>query len=326
MPSAKSWHFRIVSGDRMAMFALRFLILIPVLLWLSSGIVMIRPGERAVVQRMGAIVAHPYPGLWISLPWGIDRVERFSVQGVRQISVGYDPVREEPDLGRFLTADQNLVQIQLAVHYVIGESDRDLDAYFAQRAQLEQVLERLCEAAVVEWVGTHDVDKVLLTGNALLPVWVHERLQQYLSSYQLGIHLQQVHVVWLTPPEEVRPAFAAVTQAQAAVGIQRLQSQQQADQRQRQAQALAYRLDQQAQAFRQTLLQQTEAEIQHYQTLWQTFGRSPDQLTLFWWQELQQSLQELKNRGGRVEPVDPQLHPQGVDLIHGLRIQDTQSR
>jgi membrane protease subunit HflK len=308
------------------MFSLRFLILITVLIWLSSGIVIIRPGERAVVQRFGAIVAHPYPGLWISFPWGIDRVERFSVQEVRHIAVGYDPAWEEADSGQFLTADHNLVQLQLAVHYVIGESDSDLDAYVAQRAHLEKVLQRLCEVAVAEWVGTHDVDKVLLTGNALLPIWVQERLQQYLPVYQLGIHLQQIHVVWLTPPEEVRPAFAAVTQAQAAVGIQLLQARQQAEQRQRQAQALAYRLEQQAEAFRQTLLQQTEAEIQQLQTLRQTLGNSPDQLALFWWQELQQTLQELKNRGGRVEPIDPQLHPQGLDLIHLLRLRDTPGR
>lgn len=308
------------------MLSLRFLLLAAVVLWLGSGITIIRPGERAVVQRFGAIVAHPYPGLWLGLPWGIDRVERFSVQVVRQIAVGYDPARDEPFLGQFLTADQNLVQLQLAVHYVIGESDRELDAYLAQRTQVEGVLERLCEAAVAEWVSTHNVDEVLLTGNAALPIWTHQRLQQHLPAYQLGIHIQQIHVVWLTPPEEVRPAFAAVTQAQTAIGMQLLKAQQQAEQRQRQARALAYRLDQQAEAFRQSLLQQTGAEIEQFQTLQQALGRSPDQLVLFWWQEMQRCLTDLKIRGGRVEPIDAQAHPQGLDLTHLLRLRDNPSR
>lgn len=308
------------------MLALRFLLLTAVVLWLGNGITIIRPGERAVVQRFGAIVARPYPGLWIGLPWGIDRVERFSVQAVRHISIGYDPAREEPFLGQFLSADQNLVQLQLAVHYVIGESDLELDAYLAQRDQVESVLERLCEAAVAEWVSTHEVDDVLLTGNATLPVWTHERLQQHLPTYQLGIHIQQIHVVWLTPPEEVRPAFAAVTQAQTAVGMQLLQARQQAEQRQRQAQALAYRLDQQAEAFRQSLLQQTVAQIEQFQTLQEALGHSPEHLALFWWQEMQRSLTDLKSRGGRVEPIDAQLHPQGLDLMHLLRLRDNPSR
>lgn len=308
------------------MLALRFLLLAAVVLWLGSGITIIRPGERAVVQRFGAIVARPYPGLWIGLPWGIDRVERFSVQGVRQIPVGYDPAREEPFLGQFLTADQNLVQLQLTVHYVIGESDQELDAYLAQRAQVESILERLCEAAVAEWVSTHEVDEVLLAGNAALPVWTHQRLQQYLLSYHLGIHIQQIHVVWLTPPEEVRSAFASVTQAQTAVGMQLLKARQQAEQRQRQAHALAYRLDQQAEAFRQSLLQQTRAEIDQFQTLQQALGHAPDQLILFWWQEMQRCLTDLKNRGGRVEPIDAHLHPQGLDLMHLLRLRDNPNR
>jgi membrane protease subunit HflK len=187
-------------------------------------------------------------------------------------------------------------------------------------------LERLCEAAVAEWVSTHNVDEVLLTGNAALPIWTYQRLQQHLSDYQLGIHIRQIHVVWLTPPDEVRPAFAAVTQAQTAVGIQLLQARQQAEQRQRQAQALAYRLDQQAEAFRQSLLQQTRAEIEQFRTLQQALGHAPDQLVLFWWQEMQRCLTDLKNRGGRVEPIDAQLHPQGLDLMHLLRLRSNPSR
>ncbi|HMF18683.1 MAG TPA: hypothetical protein VKE98_15860, partial [Gemmataceae bacterium] len=42
----------------------------------ASAVTEIKPGERGVVRRFGRIVATPGPGLYIGLPWGIDRVDR----------------------------------------------------------------------------------------------------------------------------------------------------------------------------------------------------------------------------------------------------------
>ena len=52
-----------------------------------------RCGRRsaAVVRRFGQVVARPGPGLWVGLPWGIDRVDRVPVRTARQLTVGYDP-------------------------------------------------------------------------------------------------------------------------------------------------------------------------------------------------------------------------------------------
>ena len=47
----------------------------------------IQPGERAVVRRFGRVVDTPGPGLWIGLPYGLDRVDRIPVDQVRQDTV-----------------------------------------------------------------------------------------------------------------------------------------------------------------------------------------------------------------------------------------------
>lgn len=300
----------------------RTLLLVALLCWLASGIRVIRPGERAIVQRFGAVVAYPTPGLWLGLPWGIDRVHRFSVQAVRQLAVGYDPNRDQLAVGQFLTADHNLIHLQLAVHYSIGESQEELTAYLLQQKQAEAIVERLTEATAAEWIAAHGVDEVLLRGNAMLPLWMHHRLQERLAAYHCGIRIQQLHVVWLTPPEEVRPAFAAVTQAQTGMGIRLQQAQQQAEQRRRQAEALAYRYLQEAETARLTYAHQAEAEVDEFHTLRTTLGAAPEQLALFWWQQMHQSLTALKNRGGRIEPIDHHLGPQGLDLTNVLRWRD----
>ena len=57
-----------------------------------TGVVEVQPGERAVVRRFGRVLDDkPGPGLWVGLPWGIDRVDRVRVRTVRQLDVGYRP-------------------------------------------------------------------------------------------------------------------------------------------------------------------------------------------------------------------------------------------
>ena len=79
----------------------RRLLLYPVVLllvgYLLTGVTQVRPGERAVVRRFGRVLEQkPEPGLWIGLPWGMDRVDRVPAQE----DTGLRPVgRQSLDLG-----------------------------------------------------------------------------------------------------------------------------------------------------------------------------------------------------------------------------------
>src|SRR5438552_1958114 len=113
------------------MLRTRYLLFLLLAAYLLTGLAQVGPEERAVVRRFGQVVARPGPGLWVGLPWGIDRVDRVPVRTVRQLQVGYDPalgsdIAGTPS-GQFLTGDQNLVNMQLVLDYAIGETDQDLD-------------------------------------------------------------------------------------------------------------------------------------------------------------------------------------------------------
>src|SRR5262249_6232486 len=72
---------------RVLLFAGGLLLL---LAYLATGLTEVRPGERAVIRRFGRVLEEtPGPGLWIGLPWGMDRVDRVSVDSVRRVVVGY---------------------------------------------------------------------------------------------------------------------------------------------------------------------------------------------------------------------------------------------
>ena len=93
-------------------------------IYLLTGLTQVRPGERAVVRRFGRVLDEkPSPGLWIGLPWGMERVDRVPVDQVRRVEVGYQPDADEDYLttppGQLLTGDHNLVNVQVVLNYAV---------------------------------------------------------------------------------------------------------------------------------------------------------------------------------------------------------------
>ena len=117
---------------------LRYLLLVALAVYLLTGVAQIRPEERAVVRRFGKVVAHPAPGLWVGFPYGIDRLDRVPTATVRRVPVGYRPeLVEDTPTGQFLTGDQNLVNVQVAIDYAVGEGPTDLEDYVAQKDRVD---------------------------------------------------------------------------------------------------------------------------------------------------------------------------------------------
>ena len=298
---------------------LRYLLLATVVAYAFTGVYQVAPEERAVVRRFGRVVAHPEPGLGVGLPWGVDRVDRVPVRTVRQLRVGYDAEVANDTAappGQLLTGDQNLVNVQLVIDYAIGETDDDLDNYIFHRDQVDAALARAVEAAAGEWVAGRTVDQVLLTGTGALPAWVMDRLAERLPELKLGVRVQRASVALVAPPDEVRAAFEAVTQAQTAVRTKETQAQQERDQRLRQADALRYRLGQEASAYRESQQRQADADATDFLAQLAAYrevkAANPDALAFLWWDEMRRAVTALKARGGRVKPLDH--HLQGGEL------------
>src|SRR3954468_14021588 len=112
--------------------------------YLLTGVVQVRPGELAVVRRFGRVLDEkPVSGLWVGLPWGMDRVDRVEVDSVRSLEVGYDPESEERDAPpvQVQTGDDNIVNIRLTLNYkVVPDEVAD---FVLQGERVPAVLARL---------------------------------------------------------------------------------------------------------------------------------------------------------------------------------------
>src|SRR5262245_25590555 len=165
--------------------------------WLLTGVKEIRPGEQAVVRRFGRVLdVQPRAGLWISFPWGIDRVDRIAVEQERRVVVGYraedESPSEETQPGQLLTGGNNPVNVQVVVNYAV-DPEAVVD-YVEQRDRVEELIARCTEALLAEWMAGQLVDDVLQTGRVLLPRVLQKQLPARLAEYRLGVRVRSVNV------------------------------------------------------------------------------------------------------------------------------------
>jgi membrane protease subunit HflK len=298
---------------------------------LVTAVTQVRPDERVVVRRFGRVVATPGPGLWIGLPWGLDRVDRVSVDRVRRVVVGYQPDEEEnyqtTPAGQLLTGDHNLVNVQVVVHYSVDEA-RVVSFVEQGEERAEALIARAAEAVVAEWVAGRKIDDVLLQGKVVLsgPTQavatdrtglVATRTQQRLGAYRLGVQILDAEVAHLYPPREVKDAFDAVNAAQTAIQKKEQEALQAASRRRREAETRQFQIERSTESYVRERLQLARAEADRFEKRleqYQRLGRTnPEFLLGLWWEEIGQLFARLQE-SGRIDMLDNHLGPDGLDI------------
>ena len=298
---------------------LRYMLPVLLLLYLLTGITQVGPDERAVVRRFGRVIDRPGPGLRVGLPWGIDRVDKFTVRTV-QLTVGYSPdeVADSPGIpsGQFVTGDQNLINLRMVVAYAIDTADGELENYAAHRDRVDAVLSREAEALAGEWAAALTVDEVL-SGRAPLALRLTDRLPGRIAPHKLGVVVQRVSIEHLAAPDAVRESFDAVNQAQTGIRTRVNQAEQDAQRRVSEAESLAERLASEARAYAAEKDALARADADNFTARLTTYQKlrpsNPDILAAIWREEVGKILAGVKDRG-RIEVLDDVLGPNGLEL------------
>jgi len=287
--------------------------------YLLTGVVQVRPGERAVVRRFGRVLKEkPEPGLWIGLPWGMDRVDRVAVDQVRSVVVGYqddDAGGDAMPAGQLLTGDHNLVNVRVKINYRVRNDE--VEDYVVQVDRVDGLVARAVETVMAQWVASRTIDDVLLNGKIELRPELLGQTQEYLNDYRLGVQVIDVSVGLIAPPDEVKSAFDEVAEQQTRIVTLRFGAEQAAASKQSDARAEQYKIEQETAAYvlNRKLLAQREAErfmerLRQYQ-----IGRdkNPHYLRQIWEEERGKLFATLKaNR--QIGLLDHHLGPDGLDL------------
>ncbi|HIE26583.1 TPA: cation diffusion facilitator family transporter, partial [Candidatus Poribacteria bacterium] len=125
------------------------LILLIVLGYFASGVYYLKWNERGVVLRFGEIRESDIPpGLHYRLPYPFERVDRVEIESVRRI-----------DTGKYLllTGDENLIDVNIAVHYQVSDPVR----YLYSLSAPDQLVLYAARAAIRQVIGERNIDDVL---------------------------------------------------------------------------------------------------------------------------------------------------------------------
>lgn len=198
----------------------RIIVLVAVVLWLGSGIYLVQPDEVGVVKRFGAYNRTTDPGPHYRLPYPFEAVLTPQVTKIQRLEVGYRgssaltggtgaQVRQVPEESLMLTGDENIVDVQFTVQFLIDNAQD----YLFKVANQDKTVKDAAEAAMREVIGYNKIDAALTDDKLTIQNDTRELLQRILDSYTSGIRVVAVQLQDVHPPMQVIDAFKDVASA-----------------------------------------------------------------------------------------------------------------
>jgi len=177
-----------------------------VVLWvLFTSFHVIAPEERGVITRFGRYAGTLEPGVGLTLPSPIDRVQKIDVNNIRTVDLG-SPTTED----LMLTGDQNIIDIAYSVRWNI----RDPEQYLFEIARPDETIRQVAESAMRAVMSGVTLDDAIGDRRSEIENEVAQTMQRILDSYNAGVMIQGVAIKKADPPQAVNDAFKDVSAAQ----------------------------------------------------------------------------------------------------------------
>lgn len=251
--------------------------------WLLTGLIVVRGNEVAVLRVCGRVTrtANGLPeakpsGLYVTWPFPIVTVDRVNLSEVRTLTVGNldsDQLSNEDflrsvDLARqsqFLSGDKNVLHVTLKVQYRI--SREAVDRWLFESAAPEQRLHVLSGAVLADVVLRSGVDFVHTLGHNELRQETLKRLRELCTRDRMGVEIEDVTLAGVAPPLRVKSEFLDVMNARADRETYINRARAYAEQRQADSSALARKTLDEAESYRQQVVEQARAEAESFERL-----------------------------------------------------------
>jgi len=192
-----------------------------VIIWAASGLYRVLPDEQGVVLRFGKYTTTTQPGLNYHIPYPIETVLTPKVTKVNRMDVGFRSERDTgfsstavadvPEESLMLTGDENIVNIDFSVFWVIKDAGKFL---FKIQSPVVTV-KAAAETAMREVIAKSKLQSILTEGRSKIEIETQEIAQSLLDEYESGIQITQVQTQKADPPDEVIDAFRDVQAARA---------------------------------------------------------------------------------------------------------------
>jgi len=258
--------------------------LIVLVVWLLSGVYVVNPDEQGVVLRFGAFNRVTTPGINYHLPWPVESVETPQVTRENQLNVGYlvprnagnDTVRDVPEESLMLTGDENIVDINFTVFWVIQNAGDFLFNVQNLGTTQDLTIRAAAESAMREVVGRNSIEPILTANREPIQEEVRGLMQRILDSYAAGVTVTRVQMQKADPPAQVLEAYRDVQAARTDQDRMRNEAEAYANRIVPEARGGAARIVQQAEGYKQQVTAQAQGEAQRFVSVYDQYKRAPE--------------------------------------------------
>ena len=190
---------------------IRYAIMAVALLWvLFSSFHRIGPQQEGVITRFGSYAGKISPGVGMTFPAPIDRVQKVDVQEIKTIDIPDGASDSVQNL--ILTGDQNIVDLAYSVRWGVKYSE----FFLFQMAKPDETIREVAESAMREVMSTVTLADAFGPRRSQIEQQVALRMQRLLDDYKAGVTIRGVAIKKADPPAVVNDAFKSVTAAQQA--------------------------------------------------------------------------------------------------------------
>jgi len=235
---SETWFYRFFERALLWLVPLQLFLLV-----LSTGVVVIEPGEQALLERFGSPVAGRAllgPGAHFKWPWPIDRVYRYRTERIQTFNVGFTPDAEKENEPAVLwtvahtkednllianrepssledtnqpagkrTPPVSLLTVSIPVQYQIT----DLESWAYRNANAPALLQDLATREVVRYLVGVDLSELMTRGRLEAGQTLAARMQAAADEHHLGARIISVGLQDLHPPVKVARDYENVVGA-----------------------------------------------------------------------------------------------------------------
>ena len=253
-------------------------LIILVIIWIASGLYRVLPDEQGVVLRFGKFVNTTQPGLNYHIPFPVERALTPKVTKVNRMDVGFRAgsdsgfssagVADVPEESLMLTGDENIVNIDFSVFWVI----KDAGNFLFKIQDPQGTVKAAAETAMREVIARSDIQSILTEGRSRIEIETQEIIQDILDEYNSGIEITQVQTQKADPPDQVIDAFRDVQAARADMERSKNEAEAYANDVIPRARGEAARILQAAEAYKKQVVARAEGEASRFISIYTEYA------------------------------------------------------
>ncbi|MDC3076936.1 FtsH protease activity modulator HflK [Candidatus Pelagibacter sp.] len=255
-------------------------LIILLIVWTLSGLYRVLPDEQGVVLRFGKFIKTTQPGLNYHLPFPIENVLTPKVTKVNRMDIGFRSERDSgfssggvadvPEESLMLTGDENIVNIDFSVFWVI----KDAGNFLFKIQDPEGTVKAAAETAMREVIARSDIQPILTEGRSVIEADTQEIIQNILDEYSSGIQITQVQTQKADPPDQVIDAFRDVQAARADMERSKNEAEAYANDVIPRARGEAAKVLQAAEAYKKEVVAKAEGEASRFLSIYNEYAKA----------------------------------------------------